>query len=248
MKKCRYLILLFICFSGYCQEHRIIQNVQLFDVEEVREKADIEIINGRFSQISVERIEVVDCVEWIDGTGKTLLPGLINAHVHAWSKSQLRLALQDGVFALLDMHASEQFISTLREMKLSPKYAKYYSAGFAPTVASGHGTQYGYEVPVIGEDLSPETFVDQRKENGSDYIKIIYEPSYTTLSLSQIEELVQSAHDHHLLVVAHISNLKNALEIASIGVDALAYVWNDQVITPEDVEELKSKSYSLCQP
>ncbi|MEM8938490.1 MAG: amidohydrolase family protein [Bacteroidota bacterium] len=241
MKKYYYTMLLVICFGGFCQKHRIIQNVQLFDGEEVKEKVDIEIINGHFSQISTERIEGVDHVELIDGTGKTLLPGLINAHVHAWSKSQLKLALQEGVFALLDMHAPEQFIDTLREMELSSSHAKYYSAGYAATVASGHGTQYGYKIPAIGEDVSPETFVNQRKENGSDYIKITYEPSRPTLSLSQIEELIQSAHDNGLLAIAHISNLKNALEIASLKVDALAHVWDDQVITPEEVEELKKQ-------
>ncbi len=238
----RFFILCSVVLMGFWGEsqHRlVIQNVRLFDGVKVEEKVSIEIVQGHFQRIGARPLETSDSTRTIDGTGKTILPGLINAHVHVWSKSQLKLALRAGVFAVLDMHSPENLIGKLREPGLTYKYAAYYSAGYAATAKGGHGTQYGYEVPYIGPEMTPEAFVRDRKTNHSDYVKIIYEPVRRTLSLDQIERIIRESHKQDLMAVAHISNLRNALEIAPLGIDALVHVWDDEVISRQQVRALK---------
>ncbi|MEM6641462.1 MAG: amidohydrolase family protein [Bacteroidota bacterium] len=217
----------------------LITNVRVFDGQGVHQDTVLRIQGGRFISSSDVDVSELEGAVVIDAAGKTVLPGLINSHVHAWSKSQLKLALKAGVFALLDMHAPEASAARMRNAGLNETYAKYYSAGYAATAYRGHGTQFGYPVPVLGDSLPPEDFVAKRKLSGSDYIKIIYEPSRATLSLSQIDRLIKSAHKHDLLAVAHISNLKNALELAELKVDALVHVWDDQMISNSQLSLIK---------
>lgn len=54
----------------------------------------------------------------IDGTGKYLIPGLVDAHVHLWKKSDLHAALQAGVLAVFDLHSSEGPDASFRQLAL----------------------------------------------------------------------------------------------------------------------------------
>ncbi|MEM7296724.1 MAG: amidohydrolase family protein [Bacteroidota bacterium] len=235
--KTLFRILILIPLQLASQNRTVIQNVRLFDGTKAHEQTNIEIENGSIVSISDRKTSTADAVV-IDGRGMTVLPGLINAHTHVWDASQLKQALRAGVFGLLDMHSPEEYTAPLRDLKLSDGYANFFSAGHAATVEGGHGTQYGFEVPTIGEDLSPEEFVKQRKEHGSDYIKIIYEPSKSTLTLDEIKELISSANAESLLAVAHISTLANAMELVSLNIDAFVHVWRDEIISKEQVSKL----------
>jgi cytosine/adenosine deaminase-related metal-dependent hydrolase len=48
-------------------------------------------------------IAVPEGAQVIDGSGKTLLPGLIDAHAHVWTRDMLKQQLMFGVTTVLDM-------------------------------------------------------------------------------------------------------------------------------------------------
>ena len=52
-------------------------------------------------------------VERIDATGKTIIPGLINAHGHVNSEERLGNYLRDGVTTILSLGGDKEF--ALRE-------------------------------------------------------------------------------------------------------------------------------------
>src|SRR5436190_9994 len=84
----------------------VIRHVRLFDGDVDRGVVDVAEQGGRIVRIGSVRDGCADATT-IDGTGKYLIPGLVNAHVHLWKQSDLRVALQAGVFAVFDLHSSE---------------------------------------------------------------------------------------------------------------------------------------------
>src|SRR5947209_8011431 len=62
----------------------IFKNVRLFDGENVYPSADVVVKDGKISTVGIAiPIEGEEGATAIDGTGHTLLPGLIEAHMHA---------------------------------------------------------------------------------------------------------------------------------------------------------------------
>ena len=218
----------------------MIKRVRVFDGMVVIEETDLLVEEGIIRCIQPNiKPKKVDHV--INGEGKTLLPGLINAHVHAWLPYHLKDAFKAGVFAVLDMHSPREASKTLKELQLEDGYARFYSSGSAATVARGHGTQFGYRVPVVGANRSPAQFVKEAIENESDYIKIIYEPRRPTLMLEQVQSLIEESHRNDLLAVAHISKYAHAEELVALDIDGLVHLWKDALLTEDFVSELQAK-------
>jgi imidazolonepropionase-like amidohydrolase len=168
----------------------------------------------------------------IDGAGHTLLPGLIDAHVHVAGTEDLRQALRFGVTSALDMAAigvPPKALAALRARAgASPELADLRSAGYPATSPTGHGTEYGVPVPRLADAAD---FVAQRKAEGSDYLKIMlngvrsFRGGATNLDAAQVKELVAAAHAQGLLAVAHVETLRDVEAALDGGVDGLAHAW-----------------------
>jgi len=167
----------------------------------------------------------------VDGRGKTLLPGRIDAHTHVWEAEKLAQALAFGVTTELDMMSSPAAIAALKKKTADDAtLADLRSAGNPVTVKGGHGTEYGIPVATLDGDASAADFVKARVAEGSDYIKIISEDrggKWPTLTAQQVAAAVAAAHAEHRLAVVHVSARKRAEEAVAGGADGLAHVWID---------------------
>ena len=90
------------------QDTFIIKDVKIFDGKEVLKDTSLKIENGKIVAID-EYIKPGTDTQVIDGRGKTLIPALSNAHVHAWSPLSLNQAAKAGVLNVMDMHGIENF-------------------------------------------------------------------------------------------------------------------------------------------
>ena len=79
----------------------VIRDVRVFDGEKVIPKTTIVFEGGTITAVG-DRVEVPEGAEVIDGSGRTLLPGLIDAHTHAWGDA-LERALVFGVTTEIDV-------------------------------------------------------------------------------------------------------------------------------------------------
>ena len=70
--------------------------------------------DGLITAVGAE-VEIPAGAEVIDGDGKTLLPGLIDAHTHIFSEDALRQALIFGVTTELDMFMEHNLAAQLRQ-------------------------------------------------------------------------------------------------------------------------------------
>src|SRR5579875_714531 len=175
----------------------------------------------------------------IEGTGFTLLPGLIDAHAHTFDFSGLRQAPIFGVTTELDMGTSwrvAQQIKALQETDEGQDLADLRSAGTMVTAPGGHGTEFGMPIPTLTEPEEAQAFVDARIAEGSDYIKIVYDDRAhktgqpePTLSKETMAAVIEAAHRRGKRTVVHVLKLQDTRDAIEAGVDGLAHLFVDQV-------------------
>lgn len=213
----------------------VITNVTVFDGEAIHKNTSVLVTDGNITGISPH---IETRAKQIDGTGKFLMPGMTNSHVHAWGPDSLTEAAKAGVLNLLDMHGMEVFQPALQKLKDSTGYARYYYAGYAATAPDGHGTQYGFPVPTLSEASEADGFVSDRIKAGAHYIKIIEEPWKPTLSHDIVKALVDAAHNQNTIAVVHISKVDDAFKVLSNNADGLVHIWWDKSMPEDRLKEL----------
>ena len=211
-----------------------IVGVTVFDGAAFRPEQDVWVEDGRIRNVG-RGLDLPADLARVDGGGRTLVPGLIDGHVHTFG-STLNDALRFGVTTVLDQFTDPQLAAskrTARDTLAGGDEADLFSAGMLATAAGGHGTQYGTAVETLsGPDEAP-AWVRARKDEGSDWIKIIYEDGRTfgmdiaTLDRDTIGALIAAAHAEGLRAVVHVSTLEHALDAVALGADGLVHVWGD---------------------
>ncbi|HET9211127.1 MAG TPA: amidohydrolase family protein [Thermoanaerobaculia bacterium] len=225
-----------------------ITNVRIFDGSRVIPKGTVVFQGDRIAAVG-EHVQPPRGAEVIDGTGRTLLPGLIDSHTHAWGPA-LERALVFGVTTELDMFTDPTFARHMREEQAktgAPGRADLYSAGYLATAPGGHGTEYGMPVPTLTKPEEAQGWVDARVAEGSDYIKIILEDGspygrkIPTLDKATLTALVQAAHRRKKLAVVHVSTEDAAKETIEAGADGLVHIFTDRAPEPGFAELVKKQ-------
>lgn len=210
-----------------------IRDVRVFDGKRVFSKATVVFHNGAITAFG-KSVEIPASAEVIEGKGKTLLPGLIDAHVHNGNVDTLKPAMMFGVTTEIDLFSDIFATRFLQQQQLLGKYKDrpdLYSAGTPATVPGGHGTEYGMRIPTLTKPEEADPFVEQRVQEGSFVIKIIiddgssYGAHTPTLDEATVKALVAAAHKRGKLAVAHIGTEAEARMAILAGVDGLAHLF-----------------------
>ncbi len=237
-----YIIVFIFTLIGNAQNSFIVKDVKVFDGETVILSTSVKVKDGFIVEVSKHIKAVAEDVV-IDGDGKTLMPALSNAHVHAWVPQSLTEAAKAGVLNVMDMHGMEAYQTTMRQLKDSTNYARYFVAGYAATAPDGHGTQFGFPVPTLTKPEDAKTFIKDRVAANVDHIKIILEPWKNTLSIETVAALIREAHIVEKIAVVHISRLEDAINVITNDADGLVHIWWDKPldeVTLNDLSESKS--------
>ncbi|HNR90917.1 MAG TPA: CIA30 family protein [Dokdonella sp.] len=230
--------------------HFAIRDVRVFDGEQMIERASVVVRDGLIAHVGPD-VPIADGIAVVDGRGRTLLPGLIDAHVHAWGEAQ-RDALRFGVGTEIDMHGDASRLPALKAQRASLREgaaADLWAAGTAVTAPGGHGTQYGFTIPTLAPGDDVRAFVDARVDEGADFIKLIVEdlgvysgaPKWPTLAATQVATAIEAAHARGRIAVVHVSRQVDALVAIRSGADGLAHVFVDETVGAELVAEMKAR-------
>lgn len=224
----------------------VIKNVGLFNGEEDVGIVNIAINSDEIAAISTEEI-LSDST--IDGSGKYLIPGLVNSHTHIWRAEDLKAGYEVGILANIGTHASdEERDSLIKEKSKEEGYPFYYTSGIAATVPGGHPTQiHSYPIETINDTVSVKEFVDNRIANDADFIKIVREdheffifPAQPTLSYGKIKEIIDYTHSLGYKAVVHIGMLSEMVKISEFKPDGFVHIW-----TYSDESELKDEHLEI---
>jgi imidazolonepropionase-like amidohydrolase len=218
----------------------LIRDVRVFDGEKVFERGSVLVENGKIVKVGGS-IPPPSGATLIDGRGRTLLPGLFDAHVHIAqdTNASLRQALVLGVTTELDMFNGGERLKRIKQIEAEdpPNLADLRTAGIGATAPGGHPTQMGGgPIPTITSPEEAQAFVDSRIAEGSDYIKIIYDDlaalgarfKVPMLSRAALEALVAAAHSRHKLAVVHIGSEAQARDAIAAGADGLAHMFTGE--------------------
>ncbi|MFG2976160.1 amidohydrolase family protein [Streptomyces sp. NPDC048331] len=187
----------------------------------------------------------------VDGRGRTLVPGLIDAHTHVFDGS-LAEALRHGVTSEIDMFCLPRPLARHRRLAAErDDVADLRSAGLIATVPGGHPTQLiaaltgtlldPQDVPEIDFVTDPERapeFVKARLAEGSDFLKLVIDDGTVhgtdlpVMSPAVAGALTAAARTAGLRVVAHAVTAADVVTALDAGVDGLAHVWAD--LAPRD--------------
>jgi imidazolonepropionase-like amidohydrolase len=215
-----------------------IKNVRVFDGARVIPEATVLIRDGIITAVSASA-EIPPGASVTDGHGKTLIPGLIDAHTHTFATEQLRSAVMFGVTTELDMFTTTSFAAARRAEQKAGKAegrADLFSAGTLATAPGGHGTEYGFPIPTITAAGDAEAFVAARIAEGSDYIKIIYDDgkafglAWPTIDEATMAGVIRAAKARAKLAVVHVLALEFARRAVAAGADGLVHVWVDRPV------------------
>ena len=212
-------------------------HVRVFDGERMTPDATV-LVNGERIVAVGAGLAVPAGATAVDGSGKTLLPGLIDSHAHAFEDGALPQALAFGVTTVLDMFMSPEGAKVLRADP-SPDHADLRSAGILATVPGGHGTEYGFAIPTLTRPDEAQAWVDARVAEGSDYIKIVFDDgraykwAIPTLDTPTFAAVVAAAHKDGKLAVVHIGDYDHARLAIENGADGLVHLFRDRVPEPD---------------
>ncbi len=233
----------------------LVRNTAVLDVVNgaVGRGRDVLVRDGRIAAIGVAgQIPEPDDVEVIDGTGATLLPGLIDSHGHVsssyapiWAgaipdvERNLQGYLYCGVTTVLDpadfgSDAVDRRDEVAAGDLLGPRI---YTAGRPLTAPDGHPVAMmrqlapwwiaWYLAPraayQVDSEESAREAVAELSEAGVDFLKVIVDQlpeSAPRIDEAPLGAAVAEAHARALRAVAHIGNLRDALDAAEAGADA----------------------------
>jgi imidazolonepropionase-like amidohydrolase len=211
----------------------VFRNVDVFDGSRLIRRTNVLVRDGMIRAVAPD-IVIPSAAQIVDGKGKTLLPGLFDAHTHLGAthgEQFLRDALSFGVTTELEMWGSDPDLALRKKMAAGGfvETADFRTAGTGITVPKGHPTQMGGNptFPTLGPGDDVQDFVDARIAEGSDYIKVIYEHAFPTLTRQQLEDVVAAAHRRNKLVVCHVTTQRDAREAIAVGVDGIVHIFAD---------------------
>lgn len=207
----------------------LVRGTRVFDGFRTVERASVLVLGGLIAAVGTEReVAAPRGIQVYDGRDRTVIPGLVDAHVHTDDEFR-NDALRFGVTTELDMFGDPTQLPAAKRRRRSLRRtdrADLWSAGIGVTVPGGHPNIPGWDYPRLTGD--PERFVADRVREGSDYIKIVVEsggdPPLPTLRSDQVRATVAAAHRRGKLAVAHAERIEHAWTAIEAGVDGLVHV------------------------
>jgi imidazolonepropionase-like amidohydrolase len=254
--------LLFLLPTALLAQSIIFQHATVIDgTGRVRREASLEIKGDRIAGINLPRARGAGT---IDCHGKTIIPGIINAHGHLGVTrgtstapenytpeniaAQLDQYARYGVTSMLSLGLNHDLIYDLRAKQrkgeFDPQGATIFTAGRGIGVPGGAPPLNVGDNQVYRPATAEEARADVREmaAHNPDIIKIWVDDIRGSMPKMQPEiyqAVIEEAHANHLRVAAHIYYMADAAALVDLGVDVLAHSIRDRDVDPALVRKMK---------
>ncbi len=216
--------------------------------------------NGRIRWVGpVARLKAPPAAQVVDLQGKYVMPGIINLHVHLGAtiglsqnekfftpenvEKDLRTYASYGVTTVLSMGTDKDSIFKIRDAQRAgrPEETRVYTVGQGFVFKGGYGGLEGVNQG-IATVAEVEPAVAAQAAKHVDLIKLWMDDHLGTkkkMPYDMAQAIIESAHRHHLRVVAHIFYLQDAKQLVDYGVDGLAHSVRDKPVDQAFIDDMK---------
>ena len=217
------------------------------------ENAIFVVEDGRFTVVGpAGSVTVPAGTETVDLSGMTVMPAIIDAHVHLSTTrdeliADLKRRAYYGVAAAVSLGADGPGAAIDVRDETIPGVALYRTAGWGITSPEpGRREVHWVTSPAEGREA-----VRAEAERGVDVIKIWVDDrngQYEKLSPEIYRAVINEAHEHDLRVTAHIFALEDAKELLRAGIDMFAHGVRDQDIDDEFIGMVRERPWVIMVP
>ena len=241
----------FTCMLGASADGLLIENVTLIDGtgRPPVARASVLIEGERIRLISRHSIDPPANTQRIDGTGKYLIPGLMDLHIHLQGGVEVTpeglLATNDnnskgiralhgylyaGVTSVYDAGNVPDYILALRDEERSGKLLspRIFATGGIVTYPGSHGSNDFSTLVESWPEAIPA--LDAHIERGPDILKLTFEergwgarPMIPILPLDLMQRIIHYYNDHGIRTTVHTSSEYRARQAIFAGIDTLAH-------------------------
>jgi imidazolonepropionase-like amidohydrolase len=207
------------------------------------ENATLLIRNGRIEEVG-KKVKVPEEAERIDATGKTIIPGLINAHGHVNDTAQLGVYLRDGITTVLSLGGDKEFELREENAKAAP--------GTAPHLYVAGPIRDSTAIPGAIAVTTPEEArksVDELAKSKPDIIKLRVDDflgARPKMSPEVYRAVIEEAHKDGFRTAAHVVLLDDAKGVLEAGVDYIAHSVRDREVDEEFIGLMKKRHAFYC--
>ncbi|MFT6827557.1 MAG: cytosine/adenosine deaminase-related metal-dependent hydrolase [Roseivirga sp.] len=262
MKKTIQLVCLIIFTLSACQPSGItfenaicIENISTINpVDGLKEHQTIIIKEGKIFQISPSKeLHLSRKNTIIDGTGKFLIPGLWDAHVHfsyleELAPSMLDLFLVNGITSVRDTGGEFEFVNKWKAKSFANPTTspRLMMAGplldGIPNVYDGSDPGH----PVLSVGLSSVEEV-RNKVNELDSLGVDFLKAYEMLSPEQFKMITQLAREKGLKVSGHVPLSMDVISASNAGLNSMEHLRNLELSCASNADELLLQRQQLLE-
>ena len=250
MKKILFVLLIisFGCApkSGMFNDALCIENISTIDAENgLQEQMTVVIQENKIIRIAkTHELPLSDKNTIIDGTGKYLIPGLWDAHVHfafieEMAPSMFDLFLGYGVTSVRDTGGRIEFVKDWKDKAESdPKNApRVMIAGplidGTPNVYDGSSPTFPPLSVHVADIAETEAMVEQLDSIGVDLLK-----AYEMLTPEKFKTITKMAREKGLKVTGHVPLSMDVISASNAGLNSIEHFRNLEMSVVSNWEEL----------
>jgi imidazolonepropionase-like amidohydrolase len=200
------------------------------------EKGILVIRGGRIEAVG-KHLRLPAGVIRIDATGRTIIPGLINAHGHVNNMSQLGVYLRDGITTVLSLGGDKEFALRTQCASAAP--------GTVPHLYVAGPIQDSTAIPGAVAVTTPEQArrsVDELILQKPDIVKVRVDDflgARPKMSPAVYQAVIDEAHKNGYRTAAHVVLLDDAKGVLRAGVNYIAHSVRDREVDDEFIGLMK---------
>ena len=242
------LSLLYSCNSEdiYFKNALCIENINTIDPNDgLKKNQTVIILDGKIFKIaSSSNIKLSKKNTVIDGTGKYLIPGLWDTHVHfayneALAPSMFDLFLTHGITSVRDTGGEISFVNNWKQKSIQNPTTTPRVMIAGPLLDGKHNVYDGGDIshpPLSVKLTSDESISTQIDELAS--LKVDLLKSYEMLTPSQFKTIIKKAKEKGLKVTGHIPLSMDVISASNAGLNSMEHLRNLELSCASNADEL----------